>query len=141
MKRFAATFLALFSCLLILAQNVELNIVNVKNKKGHIQIMVFKDSESYKADNPIQILRFTKTAVKDACMKIFIRIPKGEYGLILLDDENDSGEMEYNILGLPKEGFGFAGYYHRGIRRPDFEKFKFTVAEEKIQKEIRVRYF
>ncbi len=74
-------------------------------------------------------------------MTIALSLKPGEYGIILLDDENDTEVMEYNVLGLPKEGFGFAGYYHRGIRRPEFDDFKFTVGSERIIREIRVKYF
>jgi len=141
MKRLLVATIACFSGLVIQAQNLELNISNVNNKRGHIQIMVFKDAESYKTDDPISITRFSKKTLKDGKLKICMQVPKGIFGVILLDDENDTEEMEYNILGLPKEGFGFAGYYHRGIRRPNFDNFKFTIAEEKVSKEIKIRYF
>ncbi len=141
MKRLFIAIIACFSSLVIFAQNVELRITNLDNKKGHIQIMVFKDADSYKTDDPISITRFAKTSMKDGIMKISMKIPKGIFGVILLDDENNTEKMEYNILGFPKEGFGFAGYYHKSIRRPNFDNFKFEVGEEKVRKDIRVRYF
>ena len=127
--------------MVILAQNVELNITHIRNIKGHIQIMVFEDAESYKEDKALSVNRFEKKSMKDGIMSITMKIPKGVFGVILLDDENDTNLMEYNLLGFPKEGFGFAGYYHKGIRRPDFDDFKFSVGVEKTKKEIRVRYF
>ena len=141
MKRLFIAIIACFSCLVIFAQNIELRITNLNNKKGHIQIMVFKDAESYKTDDPISITRFAKTSMKDGDMKVSMKIPTGIIGVILLDDENDTEEMEYNLLGFPKEGFGFAGYYHKGIRRPDFDNFKFEVGVEKVRMDIRVRYY
>jgi len=141
MKRLLVATIACFSSLVIFAQNVELDITNLRNKKGHIQIMVFKDSASYKEDKPISITCFSKKTMKDGGMKIFVKVPQGVFGVILHDDENDTKQMEYNILGFPKEGFGFAGYYHKGLRRPVFDDFKFLVGDEVVKKVIRVRCF
>jgi uncharacterized protein (DUF2141 family) len=141
MKRGVFSILPFCACLFLQAQNIELRINHIKNDIGCIQIMVFKDSLSYQTDNPFQILRFQKNSMVDGEMTVKLSLEPGEYGIILLDDENNSEAMEYNVLGLPKEGFGFAGYYHRGIRRPEFDDFKFTVGNERIVREIRVKYF
>jgi uncharacterized protein (DUF2141 family) len=141
MKRGVLSILPFCACLFLQAQNIELRINHIKNENGTIQIMVFQDSLSYHRDNPFQILRFQKATMVKGEMTIALSLKPGEYGIILLDDENDTEVMEYNVLGLPKEGFGFAGYYHRGIRRPEFDDFKFTVGSERIIREIRVKYF
>ena len=49
--------------------------------------------------------------------------------------------MEYNFLGMPKEGFGFSDYYHTGLSKPSFDKFNFVLArgQSKYVK-IKVRY-
>jgi len=50
--------------------------------------------------------------------------------------------MEYNFLGIPKEGFGFSDYYHTGITRPKFDDFRFTVVQgQDIKIKVRMRYF
>jgi uncharacterized protein (DUF2141 family) len=65
----------------------------------------------------------------------------GIYGLSLLDDENNNGNMEYNFLGIPKEGFGFSDYYHTGLTKPKFDAFKFSIDEGQTRKiTIRIRY-
>jgi uncharacterized protein (DUF2141 family) len=52
-----------------------------------------------------------------------------------------SGLMEYNFIGIPKEGFGFSDYYHSGLTKPKFDAFKFTLEKEKKKKiTIKVRY-
>ncbi|MEA1878644.1 MAG: DUF2141 domain-containing protein [Bacteroidota bacterium] len=137
------TILSIFLLLFVAclgAQTVKLDIHNIKTTRGSIQLMFYKNAESYKNDCPYMIKRFAKDSVHEGCMTLSIHLPKGEYGIILLDDENDSEEMENSILGLPKEGFGFAGYHHRGIRRPSYDDFKFEL-EEGIKKiGLRVRY-
>jgi len=140
MKRTILTTFLLSLFFYLGAQTVKLEIRNIKTIKGSIQLMFYKNAESFNNDCPFQIKRFLKNSVHDGCMTLSIHLPKGEYGIILLDDENDSEEMENNILGLPKEGFGFAGYRHRGIRRPSYDDFKFELGEGVKKMELRVRY-
>jgi uncharacterized protein (DUF2141 family) len=74
-------------------------------------------------------------------MRVHFSLEPGTYGLALLDDENSSELMEYKFLGIPKEGFGFSDYYHKGLKKPKFDSFKFTI--DKGQKKsitIRIRY-
>jgi len=74
-------------------------------------------------------------------MNVHLTLEPGTYGLTLLDDENMSSLMEYNFIGIPKEGFGFSDYYHTGIKKPKFDQFKFTIKEnEKRTINIRIRH-
>lgn len=122
------------------AQNLILEVRNIKNQQGSIQLMFYENAESFDQDKPWMIKRYAKDEMKDGCLCIKECLEEGVYGIVLLDDENDSEIAEYNILGLPKEGFGFAGYYHRGIRRPHFEDFKFQIQQDTVHKEIKIRY-
>jgi uncharacterized protein (DUF2141 family) len=104
-------------------------------------IGVFRDNESFKKELAYLELQFVKKDISSGEMKVRFTLPPGTYGIALLDDENSDDVMEYNFLGVPKEGFGFSDYYHTGLKLPKFDAFKFDV--EKGQKEdinIRVRY-
>jgi uncharacterized protein (DUF2141 family) len=82
-----------------------------------------------------------KKDISSGEMKVKFDLPPGTYGIALVDDENSDGVMEYNRLGIPKEGFGFSDYYHTGLKKPKFNSFSFTL--EKGQKKsikIKVRY-
>jgi uncharacterized protein (DUF2141 family) len=49
--------------------------------------------------------------------------------------------MEYNFLGIPKEGFGFSDYYHKGIKKPKFDSYKFSINKDQTKRiTIRIRY-
>jgi uncharacterized protein (DUF2141 family) len=123
------------------AQEVEVTITGLKTTKGQIVIGVFKDDPTFQKEDAFLSRKFAKKDIKNGEMKIEFEMEPGLYGLTLLDDENNSGLMEYNLLGIPKEGFGFSDYYHSGIKKPKFDAFKFTL--EKNQKKkitVKVRY-
>jgi uncharacterized protein (DUF2141 family) len=123
------------------AQEVEVTITGLKTTKGQIVIGVFKDDPTFQKEDAFLSRKFAKKDIKNGEMKIEFEMEPGLYGLTLLDDENNSGLMEYNLIGIPKEGFGFSDYYHSGIKKPKFDAFKFTL--EKNQKKkitVKVRY-
>jgi uncharacterized protein (DUF2141 family) len=129
-----------FPCSTLCAQEVEVTITGLKNSKGQIVIGVFKDNATFQKENAFLSKSFRKENITDGKMKVTFSLEPGVWGLSLLDDENMSGLMEYNFLGIPKEGFGFSDYYHSGLTKPKFDAFKFNLEKEKKKITITVRY-
>ncbi len=126
----------------IQAQTVEVTVTGIKSEKGQIAIGVFLDEESFRKEQAYLEIQFPKKDIRDGVMTISFSLEPGIYGLSLLDDVNSNRKMEYNFLGIPKEGFGFSDYYHTGITRPKFDDFRFTVVQDLDMKiKVRMRYF
>jgi uncharacterized protein (DUF2141 family) len=47
-------------------------------------------------------------------------IPPGDYGVVVLHDENSNMKLDRNFFGWPKEGFGFSNNPHIGMGPPPF---------------------
>lgn len=109
------------------AQQVEVTIYNIRNSKGNIRLGIFRDNETFQDENAWKLLTYSKKNMKDGAMKLTLDLSPGTYGLSLLDDENANEEMDFNMIHIPKEGFGFSEYYHKGLTMPDFEDFDFPV--------------
>lgn len=121
-------------------QAVDVLLTDIRNPKGYIVFGVYKDEATFAKETPYMQTKYVKT-VSNGQMKLQINLEPGVYGLTMLDDENSDFKMEYNFLGLPKEGFGFSNYYHKGFTKPKFETFKFEVKKnQKQQVTIKVRY-
>ena len=70
-----------------------------------------------------------------------VKLETGKYGISLMDDENFNGKMDFNFIGIPKEGFGFSNYYHTGLTKPNLKLFEFEVLVNKIPKvEVAMKY-
>lgn len=146
------SFSLLISCFLLIlimlscvsplhAQKVEATIKGIKSSKGHIAVMVFTDSKSFDDKKPAQKLKYPKKNMVNGNMKFVLDLQPGVYGISLLDDENDNGKMDYNMVHLPKEGFAFSDYYLSGMSKPVFEDFKFEVSPTETKKiEMKIRY-
>jgi len=73
-----------------------------------------------------------------------IQIPfrPGKWAFSVLDDENKSGKMEYNLIGIPKEGVGFSNYFLHGLHRPVFNDFCFVITKNETRIiTVRMKYF
>ena len=135
-----ATILLAAICSTTLAQSITVNITDIRNSDGHIQIAIFKTAEQFDNDNPIKRLRFAKTGLKDGQLSVNIDLPAGTYAFGMLDDENNDKEMDYNFIGMPQEGFGFSDYYHTGWSRPEFDDFDFELKGGQKTVTMKVRY-
>jgi uncharacterized protein (DUF2141 family) len=119
--------------------NVKVVIEGVRSKKGKIVIAVFKDQEDFKTRKPVKRIELNKSELEGN--EIMFSLDTGIYGISILDDENDNNKMDYNFFGIPKEGFGFSNYYHEGLSKPTFDKFKFEINNQILQIiKVRVRY-
>ena len=120
-------------------QDIKIVIEGVRSGKGKIVLAVFKDQEGFKNKKPIKRLVLNKSEFEGN--EIILSLDTGIYGISVLDDENDNNKMDYNFIGMPKEGFGFSNYYHKGLSKPHFDKFKFEIKNKSVELiEIRLRY-
>ncbi|NDP22511.1 MAG: DUF2141 domain-containing protein [Paludibacter sp.] len=114
----------------------------MRNTKGDLCIAIFADQAGFKAEKPILEMKYKKNKMPKGEFRVIIQIKEGKYGLSVLDDENENGRMNYNILGIPQEGFGFSNYLHKGIKIPAFNDFSFIVEKNNIVEiSVTMKYF
>ena|SRR5690554_3904759 len=119
--------------------SIDIEIVDIRNNKGRIQLQVYKDEKTFRTETPWKVYHVPKTSVKNNKLSYRIEnIPKGTYGIALLDDENSDSEMNFSFF-LPVEGFGFGDYYHKSWSKPKFDDFKFYLDRNK-EVIIKIRY-
>lgn len=142
MWRICNTIVALFLfSLSAKAQNVEIVFTNIRSGSGQIRMQVYQDSKSFDEDKPAKVFKFPKKDIVQGIMVAKINLEPGTYGFALVDDENLNNEMDFNILSIPKEGFGFSNFYLSGFKRPKFEMFKFVIEKnQKVRVNMKIRY-
>lgn len=116
------------------------NITGIRNTDGVIRLAFFTDQKSFEKEAPKFTKTLSKERLKDGNITVRYRgVLSGTYGIALLDDENENGDMDYRI-GIPTEGFGFSNYYHTGMKKPTFDKFSFYYDGGVLSVSIKVRY-
>ncbi len=59
-------------------------------------------------------------------------IPPGFYGIAVWHDENGNKKMDKNLLGIPKEKYGFSKNIYGRFGPPDFDKIAVKVTPEQV---------
>ena len=109
------------------SQDVIMKIENIKTTDGYIRLAIYDSEEHYNEDNPLQLKTIEKKNLKDRSITFSLDLPKGIYAIKVLDDTNENTKMDYTLVGIPKEGYGFSNYIHNGVTLPKFYEFSFSV--------------
>lgn len=118
---------------------ISIKITNIRNKKGKIQLQLYRTQKAFKAEVPYKTFRISKNDVTGKTLDFKITgLEPNHYGLALLDDENGNKKMDYGLV-YPKEGFGFSDYYHTAWSKPTFYKFKLYLNTDKSVT-VKIRY-
>jgi uncharacterized protein (DUF2141 family) len=104
-----------------------IDIENIRSQKGVIWLALYTKPEQY-PDRPVKKLEVKKDSLAKGVLHVEINdMEPGRYALCFLDDENKSGEMEYNGIGIPLEGFGFANNVKPVLQRPGFDRINVKI--------------
>lgn len=134
-------------CLILLgsmklqAQNIEVEITGIRSNEGQILLAIYTDEENYKNEKPLSEKFIDKSGMKDGKLTVGLDLSAGTYALTLIDDENRNGKIDYKLIRVTKEGFGFSDFYLTKLRKPSFDDFKFEVKPgQKINIEMKIKY-
>ena len=120
---------------------ISVTIKDIKTSNGQILMGIYKDDVSFDKELPYKKVQAFKTKISNGTLVVEVKLEPGKYGISLMDDENFNGKMDYNFIGIPKEGFGFSNYYHSGLTKPKLKSFLFEVIENKNTKvEVKMKY-
>lgn len=118
---------------------ISIKITNIRNKKGKIQLQLYRTQKAFKAENPYKTYLISKKDIVGKTLSFEITgLEPNHYGLALLDDENGNKKMDYGLV-YPKEGFGFSDYHHTSWSKPTFYDFKMYLNSDKSVK-MKVHY-
>ena len=111
--------------------NVPLRIVidNLANNDGEVEVGVYTPKNKF----PDETDKFKKYRFKPKNGKIdetITDLPYGELALAVYHDENNSGEIDKNIIGIPKERYAFSNNIKPTIKAPSFDDCKFSYNEK-----------
>ena len=104
-----------------------IKISNIRNKQGNIVIGFFRDQESFDAELSAKEVVLDKRDVRNGSISWTGYVSEDVWGISMLDDEDEDGEMNFNFFGIPREGYGFSNYIHSGLTRPRFTDFSFNL--------------
>lgn len=113
------------------ATTVEVAVANVRNARGNVRVELCPEARFLKESCPIAA---EAPARKGVTLVTIRNVPPGRYAAQATHDENGNGHIDYNFLGIPKEGVAFSRDAMHGLSRPKFEGAAFVVSGQAEQR-------
>ncbi len=130
-------FLVVVTTFFAFAGEITVEVVNVKEQKGQLYFGLYTSEEGFGMIEKVyrgEIMTITSTS-----SYVLENLPDGIYALAVFHDENHNGQLDKNLFGIPKEGFGFSNNPKVTFSQPTFSEAKFVLKNSKNLR-IKVHY-
>lgn len=124
---------------LLFAQKLSLIVDGLKKEKGNVKIAVFESQSGFPSEHNKAIYSKVLPSKGNKLSLNVAGLKPGTYAVAVLHDANDNGEMDFNFLGMPKEGFGFSNN-PTSLKKPDFRDSQFSFDDKGKTVYINLRY-
>lgn len=113
-----------------------LYIEGINELKGEIRIAMFDSKEKYTKD-PIHAI----VLPVDSTTIIWTQemLPFGEYAIAVYHDKNENGKIDTNLLGIPKEDYGFSNDARGRFGPASWQDSKFIVEDNFYSTSIKIK--
>lgn len=118
---------------------LRIHVTGFRNDKGTAGGIVFASPDGWPEDKTKAVVHGGFPIEGDQATETF-HIPPGRYGIAAIHDENSNHKLDRNLLGIPKEGFGFANNPKVLLTAPSFQTASVAVACPATQIDIRLIY-
>lgn len=120
---------------------LKIKIEGVRNDKGQVLVAIYNQADGFPGKPEGAIIKKSIPA-KDGTVELTIpNLEPGSYAIALHHDESGDQKMSYNLVGIPKEGFGFSGNKRIFFGPPSFNNAKIEVATPVTDCAIKMKYF
>lgn len=112
-------------------RSLTVQVTGVESEGGTLRLAVYASEESFMDET--QIAYFAEASVTDkGPQKITLQLPDGVYALAIYHDLNDDRELNTNLLGIPRESYGFSNNVMGTFGPPSFREASFSVSDDTI---------
>lgn len=106
------------------------------NTDGNLLIHIRRDQNTVVATRTVEIDAKTMTA-----QTTFEDLPEEVYGVSAIHDANKNGQLDFDSMGLPLEGYGHSNNPEKREGPPSFDETKFTLGKADVTIEIQLIYW
>jgi uncharacterized protein (DUF2141 family) len=132
-----AGVILLTSSVVFAQANLQVTVKNIKEEKGSIRIGLFTTEKDFLKNATRG--KIVKASGKEVTV-VFENLKPGDYAVSVIHDENENGELDSNMVGIPKEGFAFGNNAMGTFGPPSFDKAKISLTKNEKQI-VELKYF
>ncbi|MEH6681746.1 MAG: DUF2141 domain-containing protein [Sediminicola sp.] len=112
---------------------ITVRIPNLVNDEGKVMVSLHQKDTFMKGPG---IQNLESTIENGKATLTFDNVMQGEYAILAMHDVNENKQMDFDVNGMPLEGYGMSGN-EMTMGPPQFESAKFTVGTEPMEMAIR----
>jgi uncharacterized protein (DUF2141 family) len=113
----------------LMSQQINIKVENIRNRTGQLCIGFFSSESDFLKEKACHTIIVNKSDLSGDSCSVCIPFKPGTFGISVLDDENSDGKMNYKVIGIPCEGFGFSNFPITTLKKPVFSDFEFKLNE------------
>ena len=112
----------------------------LKSDDGAVLVSLFDNGKHFPKQSSKAVGKGRSIIQGGIATVTFSDLPAGTYAAALLHDENNNREMDYNLLGIPSEGYGFSNNAKASFGPPSFRHAAMRLDREHLRTTIKIIY-
>lgn len=108
------------------ANRIVVELRHLRDSRGSVRCALFASPDGFPTNADKAVAGAASKVRRRSAACIFSNVAPGAYAVAVLHDENDNGRMDYNFLGIPKEGYGFSNDASALLGPPSFKAARFS---------------
>jgi uncharacterized protein (DUF2141 family) len=123
-----------------IADRLEAEMLNLRNSNGSVKCALFASADGFPRDDDKAVASASAPIDAGHATCVFDGLQPGAYAIVVLHDENNDDQMDYDIFGLPTKGYAFSNDARGLLGAPSFESARFYYPGGRMTLPIRIRY-
>ncbi len=119
------------------AATLTVKITDISKAVGKMAVKLVASQDAYDGKAKASAAQMLTVASTEPMTLTFTDLAPGTYAVMVMQDENGNGKLDSNIIGIPKEGYGFSNNPNV-MRKPNFDEAKFEVTDADKAIEIKI---
>ena len=107
---------------------VDFDIRNIRNNQGTFSLAFYKDPNTFLKKGGELFAREVHLGTSVEQLTQICGLDTGWYAVAAFQDLDNSGDMKYNMIGMPKEPYGFSNGVKPMFKAPSFNQCRFYVS-------------
>jgi uncharacterized protein (DUF2141 family) len=122
------------------ASALQIQVLGLRSNNGRVGCSLYNKADGFPRDESKIIKHVWAPAQNNQATCSFTGLPPGTYAVAVFHDENSNGKMDYNFIGIPKEGFGFTNDPSVTVSAPSFQSCSFSYTGAPLKEVLHIKY-
>jgi uncharacterized protein (DUF2141 family) len=115
-------------------------VTGLRSTNGDLIVALFNSKQGFPVKMDKAVRKLVVSAEGTTHEAVIDDVPYGSWAVSVQHDENRSGKLDTNFLGMPKEGVGASNNPRSRFGPPSFDAAKFTLDKSETEVVINLRY-